>query len=48
MLAGYPRIYALALALIAHTDSTLDEDHITCFVQAYQAVAPLTIGDAWP
>ena len=24
-LAGYPRVYALALALVAHTDSSLDE-----------------------
>jgi cyclic beta-1,2-glucan synthetase len=46
-LAGYPRIYALALVLIAHTDSSLDEDHITRYVQAYQAVAPLTIGELW-
>ena len=46
-LAGYPRIYALALALIAHTDSSLDEQHITRFVQAYQSVVPLTIGELW-
>src|SRR5262245_55287611 len=46
-LAGYPRVYALALALIAHTDSTLDEAHVTRFVQAYQSVAPLTIGELW-
>jgi cyclic beta-1,2-glucan synthetase len=46
-LAGYPRVYALALALIAHTDSILDEAHITRTVQAYQSVAPLTIGELW-
>ncbi len=46
-LAGYPRVYALALALIAHTDSSLDEDHITRSVQAYQSAAPLTIGELW-
>src|SRR5262249_32066998 len=40
-LAGYPRIYALALALIAHTDSGLSETNITRFVQAYQSVVPL-------
>src|SRR5439155_1777309 len=45
--AGYPRIHALALSLIAHTDSNLDETHITSFVQAYQSVAPLTIGELW-
>jgi len=47
VLAGYPRVYALALALIAHTDSNLDEAHITQFVQAFQTVAPLTIGELW-
>lgn len=46
-LTGYPRVYALALALIAHTDSNLDEAHITHFVQAFQTVAPLTIGELW-
>jgi len=46
-LAGYPRVYALSLSLIAHTDSALDEDQILRFVQAYQSVAPLTIGELW-
>src|SRR5262249_32164163 len=47
LLAGYPRVYALALALIAHTDSSPDEAHITRFVQAYQTVTPLTTGELW-
>jgi cyclic beta-1,2-glucan synthetase len=46
-LAGYPRVYALALALISNTDSNLDDAHITHFVQAFQTVAPLTIGELW-
>jgi cyclic beta-1,2-glucan synthetase len=46
-LTGYPRIYALALALLTHTDSALDEAHITRFVQAYQTITPLTIGELW-
>jgi cyclic beta-1,2-glucan synthetase len=46
-LVGYPRVYALALAVVAHTDSGLDEDHLTRFVHAYQTVAPLTIGELW-
>ena len=33
-LAGYPRTYALALGLVAHTDSSLSEAHVTRFVQA--------------
>ena len=46
-LSGYPRVYALAVTLIAHTDSELDEPRITRFVQAFQEIAPLTIGELW-
>jgi cyclic beta-1,2-glucan synthetase len=46
-LAGYPRVYALALALIAHSDSSLHDAQITRFVQAFQTVEPLTIGELW-
>jgi cyclic beta-1,2-glucan synthetase len=46
-LAGLPRIYALALTLVAHTGSSLDEGQILHFVRAYQSVAPLTIGELW-
>ncbi len=46
-LAGYPRIYSVALALIAHTDSRLDTETLKSFVRAYQRVAPLTIGELW-
>ncbi|HLJ92161.1 MAG TPA: glucoamylase family protein [Gemmataceae bacterium] len=46
-LTGFPRVYALALELIAHCDSCLDEANITRFVQAYQTVTPLTIGEVW-
>jgi cyclic beta-1,2-glucan synthetase len=45
--AGLPRVYLLAVELIAHTDSCLDENNITHFVQAWQPVAPLTIGELW-
>ncbi len=44
---GYPRVYTLALALVAHTDSELDEHRIIRFLQAFQSVAPLTIGELW-
>jgi cyclic beta-1,2-glucan synthetase len=46
-LAGYPRIYAIALAVVAHTDSRLDGDTLRRFVRAYQRVSPLTIGEVW-
>ncbi len=46
-LEGYPRVYALALAVVAHTDSELDETRIVRFVTAFQETAPLTIGELW-
>jgi cyclic beta-1,2-glucan synthetase len=46
-LEGYPRIYSVALALIAHTDSRLDTHTLQRFIAAYQTVAPLSIGELW-
>ena len=46
-LAGYPRIYAIALALVAHTDSQLEPETIRRFIQAYQSISPLKIGELW-
>src|SRR4026208_346654 len=46
-LAGYPRIYAVAIALIVHTDSRLDTNTLQRFIASYQTVAPLSIGELW-
>ncbi|HEV2883412.1 MAG TPA: glucoamylase family protein [Pyrinomonadaceae bacterium] len=46
-LKDYPRIYAVALALIAHTDCRLDTETLRRFIAAYQTVAPLSIGELW-
>jgi cyclic beta-1,2-glucan synthetase len=46
-LSGYPRIYAIALTLIAHTDSRLDTETLRRFIHAYQQVTPLSIGELW-
>jgi cyclic beta-1,2-glucan synthetase len=46
-LGGYPRVYALAIELVGHTDSELDETRIARFVRSFQEVAPLTIGELW-
>ncbi len=46
-LQGYPRVFGLAWALVAHTDSAFDIDKLTRFVAAYQRVQPLTIGELW-
>ncbi len=44
---GFPRLYDALLALIAHTDSRVDEERLLAFINGYQDVAPLTIGEVW-
>jgi len=46
-LKNYPRIYAVAVALIAHTDCRLDTNTLRRFIAAYQSVDPLSIGELW-
>ncbi|GAA0541340.1 glucoamylase family protein [Rhizomicrobium palustre] len=45
--AGYPRIFGIAWAFVAHTDSRFDPDMLCRFVHAYQRVQPLTISELW-
>ncbi|HUW10246.1 MAG TPA: carbohydrate-binding protein, partial [Anaerolineae bacterium] len=46
-LAGLPRIYDLARSIIAHCDCRLNPAQMMRFLQAYQSVQPLTIGELW-
>src|SRR5262245_20185379 len=46
-LEGYPRVLGLAWAFVAHTDSRFDPEVLRRFVQAYQRVEPLLIGELW-
>jgi cyclic beta-1,2-glucan synthetase len=46
-LEGYPRVFGIAWAYVAHTDSYFDPQTLSKFVQAYQRVQPLTIGELW-
>ena len=46
-LEGYPRVFGIAWAFVAHTDSRFDPQMLCRFVQAYQRVQPLTIGELW-
>jgi cyclic beta-1,2-glucan synthetase len=46
-LRGNPRVFGIAWALVAHTDSAFDTQKLTRFVEAYQRVQPLTIGELW-
>jgi cyclic beta-1,2-glucan synthetase len=45
--AGYPRVFGLTWAFVAHTDSHIDPDILVSFIHAYQKVQPLTIGELW-
>jgi cyclic beta-1,2-glucan synthetase len=46
-LAGAPRVYGLAWAYVAHTDSRFELETLARFVRAYQRVQPLGIGELW-
>ncbi len=46
-LLGYPRVFGLAWAFVAHTDSRVEPEALRRFVRAYQRVQPLTIGELW-
>jgi cyclic beta-1,2-glucan synthetase len=45
--AGYPRVFSVAWAFVAHTDSRFDPETLRRFVSAYQTVHALTIGELW-
>ncbi len=46
-LAGLPRVYGIAWAYVAHTDSVLDPQTFTAFLNAYQEVSELTLAELW-
>ncbi len=46
-LSGYPRVFAIAWDIVAHTDSGFDQERLSHFVTAYQRIQPLTIGELW-
>jgi cyclic beta-1,2-glucan synthetase len=45
--AGYPRVFGLAWAFVAHTDSRFDPEMLCRFAHAYQRIEALTIGELW-
>ena len=46
-LASYPRIYDIALELILHTDGRVDAESLKSFVDAYQTITVLNLGELW-
>ena len=46
-LSGLPRVYGIAWAFVAHTDSNFDAKLLAQFLDAYQQVDVLTLGELW-
>ena len=45
--AGQPRVYDIALETISHGDGRIDADSLSRFVECYQSVMPLKLGELW-
>jgi cyclic beta-1,2-glucan synthetase len=46
-LSGTARVYAMAVEILRYSDARLDLDRLVRFMNAYQTVAPLSIGELW-
>ncbi len=46
-LAGLPRVYGLAWAFVAHTDSAFDDDLLVHYLCAYQETRELGLAELW-
>ena len=44
---GLPRIYDIAIEIISHSDGHLDIHSLTRFIEAYQKISELTLGELW-
>jgi cyclic beta-1,2-glucan synthetase len=45
--AGLPRVYDMAVEIISHSDGHVDINSLTGFVNAYQTVSYLKLGELW-
>jgi cyclic beta-1,2-glucan synthetase len=45
--AGLPRVYDIAVEIISHSDGRVDLNSLSGFVNAYQTVTDLKIGELW-
>jgi len=46
-LAGYPRVYDIAIEIISHSDGHIDIHSLSNFIVAYQKESDLTLGELW-
>ncbi|NDU91455.1 MAG: cyclic beta 1-2 glucan synthetase, partial [Ferrovum sp.] len=44
---GHPRVYDIAIEIIAHGDGRVDAESLSRFVTAYQSVNALKLGELW-
>jgi cyclic beta-1,2-glucan synthetase len=44
---GLPRVYDIALAIIAHSDGRVDAAGLSGFIAAYQSITNLELGELW-
>ncbi|MEI7834652.1 MAG: hypothetical protein WCJ56_15815, partial [bacterium] len=44
---SFPRVYGMAVEVISHSNSKLDEERIATFVRGYQTDTTLTSGELW-
>ena len=44
---GRARVYAMAIELVRHSDGRFEAGQLELFLNSYQRVAPLTIGELW-
>jgi len=44
---GLPRIYAIVMELVGHTDGYVDHENLSRFIRAYQETHSLTLGELW-
>jgi cyclic beta-1,2-glucan synthetase len=46
-LEGFPRVYHIARELIAHSEGRVDTESLFGYINAYQSVNPLLLGELW-
>lgn len=46
-MSSFPRVYDIALEIIAHVDGRVDNENISAFIRAYQQRSPLKLGEFW-
>ena len=45
--SGFPRVYEMAVQVIAHTDSRFNAPLLRQYIQSFQEMSPLTTGELW-